>query len=110
MAIQIRIQRQAEWRYTYQVVLRIYAYNPKATDINDLYPQRFRRVVGTFDSRESAQTWLRYAYKMAQDKRLTGRSRNIRKIMDRGKNAFAVSTTGGNEWVWEIRAKKEERI
>ena len=110
MHTKIIIQRQAEWRYTYQVVLRIYGYDPKATDINDLYPQRFRRVVASFNTREEAQALLRNAKKVAEEKRLAGRSRNIKRIMDRGKNEFRLLTNGGNEWAWDIRAKKEERV
>ena len=108
MSTQIIIQRKPEWRYTYQVHLRIYGYNPSATDINDLYPQRFRRVVGIFETREEAQAYLREARKMAEEKRLHGR--NIKKVKDCGRNELRVLTTGGNEWAWDIRAKKEARI
>lgn len=110
MPAKITIQRKPEWRYTYQVHLRVYGYNPTATDINDLYPLSFRRVVGTFNDRESAQIWLRDAFTKAQRKRMYGHGVKIKKLMDRGRNEFRILTAGGNEWAWDIRAKKEERI
>lgn len=108
MPTKIIIKRMPEWRYSYQVHLRIYGYNPSATDINDLYPQRFRRVVGTFGSREEAQTWLVEARKQAEWKRLHGR--NIKKVKDCGRNEFRILTAGGAEWAWDIRAKKEKKL
>lgn len=110
MPTKIIIQRKPEWRYTYQVVLRIYGYDPKATDINDLYPLRFRRVVGTFSDRRTAQDWLRMVISTVRWKYVVGQGAKIKKLYDRGKNEFALLTAGGNEWRWDIRAKKEERI